>query len=142
MVIRDEIELIKREIVRENSLEVTESEIMIDNLLTIENVENGMIYSAPGVTQKIGVPQGLVLGPLPFNIFINDVFYLVNDNEICNYADDTTLYTCYEKRSTVLSKLEKDTLLVSEWFSNNFMKLTKEKCHLLIHNRYRRFRNI
>ena len=81
---------------------------------------------------KIDVPQGSVLGPLLFNIFINDVFYLLNDTEICNYADDTTLYTGDTKLRTVLSKLEKDTLLVSEWFSDNLMKLNKEKCHLLI----------
>ena len=63
---------------------------------------------------------------------LNDVFYLVNDTEICNYADDTTLYTVDKKLRTVLSKFEKDTLLVSEWFSHNFIKLNKEKCHFLI----------
>ena len=81
---------------------------------------------------KIGVPQGSVLGPLLFNIFINDMFYLVNDTEVCNYADDTTLYVGDENLRTVLSKLEKDTLLLSEWFSDNFMKLIEEKSHLLI----------
>ena len=56
---------------------------------------------------KMGVPQGSVLGPLLFNIFINDIFYLVNDTEVCNYADDTTLYVGDKNLRTVLSKLEK-----------------------------------
>ena len=51
---------------------------------------------------------------------------------ICNYADDTTFYTCDQNfKFTKIQKLKRYSLL-AEWFENNYMKLNGDKCHLLI----------
>ena len=57
----------------------------------IQTVKVGSCLSKYGKI-KSGVPQESVLGPLLFNIFINDIFYMNLDCNICNFADDTTLY--------------------------------------------------
>ena len=79
-----------------------------------------------------GVPQGSVLGPLLFNIYINDLFFIIEQTDICNYADDNTLNACDISLNNLLRRLEHDSLLAIEWFQNNYMKLNEGKCHLLI----------
>ena len=80
----------------------------------------------------LGVPQGSVLGPILFNIYINDLFWINSFTEVCNFADDTTFYACDKSLESVLQSLEHDSLLAIEWFDNNYMKLNSDKCHLLI----------
>ena len=78
------------------------------------------------------VPQGSILGPLLFNIFICDMFLCVNEIEIASYADDNTPYSCSEDLQDVLRSLEKSTERLFEWFDINSMKSNPEKCHLLV----------
>ena len=55
---------------------------------------------------KHGIPQGSMLGSLLFNIFINDLFFVIEKSDICNFADDNTLYSCGANLKTVLENLK------------------------------------
>ena len=56
----------------------------------------------------------------------------VTDCRICNYADDTSNYVCDDNHENVINKLKSETLILSEWFQNKYMKLNDDNCHLMI----------
>ena len=56
----------------------------------------------------------------------------VNDTQICNYADDATIYVGDNNIESIIETLESDSLKIAEWFPNSCMKLNADKCYLMI----------
>ena len=79
----------------------------------------------------LGVPQGSVLGPILFNIFINDLLFSVDESEICNFADDNTLYICDSSIDNVLRRLNADVSTILEWFKCNYLVVNPAKFQLI-----------
>ena len=77
------------------------------------------------------MPQGSILGPLFFNILINDLFLFIETTTLCNSADDNTMHSSDKSSNIVISRLRHDFAITSEWFYENYMVLNPGKCHFL-----------
>ena len=68
-----------------------------------------------------------MLGPVLFNVFINDIFLFVKDSTIYNYADDNTVSNCDNDIDVVTKTLEIDSMELINLFSLNHMKANPDK---------------
>ena len=79
-----------------------------------------------------GVPQGSILGPLLFNVFINDMFYLNNDINIYNYADDNCISYAEQNVLQIKIILEKETNKMMDWFAKNSLAANPTKFQTML----------
>ena len=77
----------------------------------IQRVNVGTYLSRCG-TIKNDFLQGPLLGSLLFNMFINGIFYMNLNCNICNFADDTTFYSCKQSIDIVITEVEKTLKLI------------------------------
>ena len=76
-----------------------------------------------------GVPQGSVLGPILFVLFINDLPSCVRFSKIFLFADDVKLYL-QVKSDADFDQLQSDILTVPTWFSDNLLSVAAPKCKI------------
>ena len=89
-----------------------------------------------------GVPQGSILGPVLFNIFINDIFHFIKNCKLYNYADDNTVSHTDTDSKRLIDELVEDSTRLIQWFADNQMKANPGKFQAIAVGKHTHSENI
>lgn len=84
------------------------------------------------LTINLGVPQGSILGPLLFLIYINDLPSCLTNTSCILYADDTTIFTQEKCLTRLINKLNKDLQNIVSWCQSNLLQLNPTKTTFMV----------
>ena len=84
-----------------------------------------------------GVPQGTILGPLLFLIFINDLFSIKSSAKLIGYADDTTLLYTKKNSEKLIELIKADVPKIFNWFANNGLTVNFKKTNIILFGCYK-----
>ena len=95
-----------------------------------QTLANGLLSKPQQL--KCGVPQGSILGPLLFLVYINDLDQLKFHAKISLYADDTVLYISGASPQDLIQKLQEDLNKVENWCKRNHLTINAKKTKVVI----------
>jgi len=120
-----------------HSLGITENENNWFNSYLTTRTQCVSINNSISMSHVIssGVPQGSILGPLLFLLFINDMPNDLKHSVVDMYADDTLIYVCNKDVKTIEKCLNEDLSTLCKWFDKHLMKAnaSKPKSCCLVH---------
>jgi len=94
--------------------------------------KNGNIITSARSKVKQGVPQGSVLGPLLFLIYINDLPKFVNEKSVpILFADDTSILVSHPNPVEFCNTINTVFQILSDWIQNNLLSLNLDKTHFI-----------
>ena len=96
-------------------------------------------YSSPRPV-PVGVPQGSILGPLLFLVYINDLSNCMKHCKIMQYADDTLIYYSAKSPQDIEIILNEDLKSASTWFNDNLLTLNYTKSKFVLFGSSRRLK--
>ena len=79
-----------------------------------QRVKKGSVFSSYLEILR-GVPQGSILGTILVKISVNDLIFFIQETEVCNFADYTTIYLRSLNYKEAAHKLSNDTHIVLNW---------------------------
>ena len=97
----------------------------------IQRVKIGDTFSEWEMVRR-GVPQGSVLGPVFFNVHINDLFYHIKWGNLNAYADDEQLYSSDKDLESLNTRLEHELGIANNWYEQNGMIVNPEKHQAMV----------
>ena len=89
-----------------------------------------------------GVPQGSILGPMLFLLFVNDLSDVVQHCTVNLYTDDTTIYSTDENPVVLGARMEKDLESVANWIRMNGLKMNVAKTQLMVLTRKGKYHTV
>ena len=93
---------------------------------------NGKYSKKANIT--CGIPQGSIIGPILFILYINDLHKVSNRLKFILFADDTTILCEGDNVQTAAKMFNKEILKVNKWFQANRLSLNLTKTHYMVFN--------
>ena len=113
----------------------SEDIVMIYSLITfqLKNLLSCLMVDIHlNMISRVGVPQGSILGPLLFIIYINDMDNSLSHSNCLLYADDTVITYSHPNADTLIRNCQSDVKNIEDWFKCNQLQLNAMKTQFII----------